>query len=49
MEEILTYIGNLGFPIVLSIFLLSRIEGKLEKLTTSIQELSSVIKNLQNN
>lgn len=46
MEEILNYIGNIGFPIVLSIFLLYRIEGKLEKLTTSIQELSSVIKNM---
>lgn len=47
MEEVLSYIANLGFPIVLSIFLLSRIEKKLDSLTSSIQELSSTIKRLE--
>ncbi len=47
MEEVLNYIANLGFPIVLSIFLLSRIEKKLDSLTSSIQELSATIKRME--
>ena len=43
MEEIYTHIANLGFPIVISIYLLVRIEGKLNQLTESINELSRVI------
>jgi len=43
MEEIYSSIANLGFPIVISIFLLVRIEGKLNELTKSIIELSKVI------
>ena len=46
MEELFNYISNLGFPIVLSIFLLARIESKLEKLSKAIDELTSVIKNI---
>ena len=43
VNEILTQIANFGFPIVLSIYLLVRIEGKLNQLTESINELSRVI------
>lgn len=43
MEEIYSNIANLGFPIVISIYLLVRIEGKLIDLTESISELSKVI------
>jgi len=43
VEDIYTHIANLGFPIVLSIYLLVRIEGKLNQLTESINELSRVI------
>ncbi len=43
MEEIYTSIANLGFPIVLSIYLLVRIEGKLNQLSESILELSKTI------
>ena len=43
MEEILSSIANLGFPIVISVYLLVRIEGKLENLTVSICELASSI------
>ena len=43
MEEIYTHIANLGFPIVISIYLLVRIEGKLNQLTESINELSKTI------
>lgn len=43
MEEIYTHIANLGFPIVISMYLLIRIEGKLNRLTESINELSKAI------
>ena len=43
MEGIYSGIANLGFPIVISMYLLVRIEGKLNQLTESISELSKVI------
>ena len=45
MEHLYTSIANLGFPIVVSIYLLVRIEGKLNELTESINELSKAINN----
>lgn len=47
MEEIYTGIANLGFPIVISIYLLVRIEGKLNQLSDSIIELSKAIENVR--
>lgn len=47
MDEIYTQIANLGFPIVISIYLLVRIEGKLNELTKSINELSRVISSMK--
>lgn len=43
MESLFTNVANLGFPIVISIYLLVRIEGKLDNLTESINNLSKVI------
>lgn len=43
MDSIVNLIGNLGFPIAISLYLLIRIEGKLENLTQSINNLSNVI------
>ena len=43
MEDIYTSIANLGFPIVISVYLLVRIEGKLNQLSDSIIELSKNI------
>lgn len=43
MDQLLNYTANYGFPMIVSIFLLVRIEGKLEQLTVSINELSKVI------
>lgn len=40
MEEFITSVSNYGFPIVLSIYLLIRLESKLDHLTRSIHELS---------
>lgn len=47
MGDIYTHIANLGFPIVISIYLLVRIEGKLNDLTESINELSRVINGIK--
>lgn len=47
MEELLHSIGNVGFPIVVSIYLLVRVEGKMEELTRSILELSQTIRGTQ--
>jgi hypothetical protein len=43
MEEMLKLISNFGFPIVVSAYLLVRIEGKLSELTTSITELAKAV------
>lgn len=43
MEEILNLVGNFGFPIAVSAYLLVRIERKLNELSTSIMELAKVI------
>lgn len=42
-QEIFTAIGNFGFPIVLSWYLLLRMEQRLDKLGECLQELSSAI------
>lgn len=43
MDSLVSLIGNVGFPIAVSIYLLVRIEGKLENLTNSINMLSNTI------
>ena len=43
MEEMLKLVGNFGFPIVVSSYLLVRIEGKLNELSTSITELAKAV------
>lgn len=43
MEEVLSQIGNFGFPIILSMYLLIRIEGKIENLAGTINHLSNVL------
>ncbi|MBP1744941.1 MAG: hypothetical protein H6Q58_1919 [Firmicutes bacterium] len=45
--DLLTMIGNVGFPIAVSVYLLVRIEGKLETLAASINNLSNVINRLE--
>lgn len=40
MKEIFDLVGNLGFPIAVTLYLLIRIEGKLDLLTQSINRLS---------
>lgn len=43
MEEITGLIANQGFSIVISIYLLVRMENKIEQLTDTINELSKAI------
>jgi len=43
MEEMLKLVGNFGFPIVLSAYLLVRIEGKLSEILISITELTKAV------
>ena len=43
MEEYISAIANLGFPIAVSIFLLVRLERKMDELTGSVKELSRAI------
>jgi hypothetical protein len=44
MESLITVIGNFGFPIVITVYLLLRFEKKIENLNNTIQELVQVIK-----
>jgi len=47
METILQAIGNVGFPIVVTAYLLVRIENKLEGLAVSITSLAHAIDKTQ--
>lgn len=47
MEEVVNLVANLGFPIAISLYLLIRIEGKLESLTSSINNLSQTINSIK--
>lgn len=42
-NDLYTLIANVGFPIAITMYLLIRIEGKLQHLTNSINELSKNI------
>jgi hypothetical protein len=43
MEDFLTAVGNIGFPIAVAAYLLIRIEGKLDNLSASISQLSTIL------
>jgi len=43
MEQMFGFIANMGFPIVISVYLLVRIENRLESLTKSIHELAEAV------
>ncbi|MDW5298667.1 MAG: YvrJ family protein [Sedimentibacter sp.] len=46
MEDLLNLVGNFGFPIAVTAYLLVRIESKLTQLTESIHELTTAIKSM---
>ena len=47
MEDIVSLVANQGFSIVISIFLLMRMENKIEQLNDTINELSKAIVKLE--
>ena len=46
--DLMQLVSNLGFPAIVTMYLLIRIEGRLENLSTSINSLSSNINELNN-
>ncbi|MFE8695036.1 YvrJ family protein [Cytobacillus sp. FJAT-53684] len=44
MEEFIPLISEVGFPVVVTLFLLHRIEAKLDVVVTSIQSLPERLK-----
>ena len=47
MKELVDLVANIGFPIAISIYLLVRVEKKLEGLTSSINNLSQTINSIK--
>lgn len=43
MDELTPLVANLGFPIVVSLYLLIRVERKIEELTACIKEVNKNI------
>nr|WP_092074298.1 YvrJ family protein [Dendrosporobacter quercicolus]NSL49202.1 YvrJ family protein [Dendrosporobacter quercicolus DSM 1736]SDM87501.1 YvrJ protein family protein [Dendrosporobacter quercicolus] len=43
MEQMLDYAVNYGFAMAVAVYLLVRMEGRLDQLTVSINELSKAI------
>lgn len=49
MQEIVALIANVGFPIVITLYVLMRLETKMEKLNDNIVQLTNVIEVMKNN
>ncbi|KXG43933.1 hypothetical protein U473_07880 [Tepidibacillus decaturensis] len=47
MEQWIPMIGEVGFPIIVTLYLLTRIEGKIDVLSHSITELTNSINKFQ--
>jgi hypothetical protein len=47
VEPIFGMIADIGFPIAISVYLLVRIEKKMESLTVSIQSLANAISEIK--
>ena len=47
MNDLMAQVANVGFPIAVSIYLLVRVEAKIESLTSSIYELARVIEGIK--
>jgi hypothetical protein len=43
MDELVALISNIGFPIAVSVYLLTVFGGKLDKMQTSLDRLADVI------
>lgn len=49
MEELLKAVGNFGFPIVVSAYLLIRLENRLDRVASAISELAVAVSVLREN
>lgn len=45
-SDLIQMVSNVGFPVLVTLYLLTRVEGKLETLTVSINELAKTISRL---
>ncbi len=43
LEDVLQAVGDVGFPMAVAAYLLVRMEGKLEALTSSIASLAEAV------
>lgn len=43
MEDLISLVGNVSFPILISVYVLTRLEEKMNKLTESINRLNAII------
>ncbi len=47
MDNVLEFVANLGFPIGIALYLLIRMESRMESLSISIQKLTIAIEKAQ--
>ena len=47
MEDLLTLIGNMGFPIAVASFMLLRMEQKIEELNATLARLMAAIEGIE--
>ena len=43
MNEVVSLIGNVGFPMAITLYVLTRLESKMEKLSESMNKLTNAI------
>ena len=43
MNEVVSLIGNVGFPMAITLYVLIRLESKMEKLSESMNKLANEI------
>ena len=43
MNEVVSLIGNVGFPMAITLYVLTRLESKMEKLSESMNNLANAI------
>lgn len=43
-SDVATLVGNIGFPMAICVYVLTRLEAKMEKLSDTISELTHAIK-----
>lgn len=48
MEELISIISNVGFPIFIAMFLLIRVEAKIDQLISAFMDLMDCITELTN-